>query len=782
MEKTEETSVNATSTNSDPAPASDAKEASDINASSSQAPVAEPSTTTPTVDENAEHADDSDAVINIANNDNDAADVAKSVANHDENDEAAQRVTPTVEQSPHDEELSIDQGSQSTSHDPEAVTRSSDQREPTEQVDDNTKRDDNVQLYQWNYIMAEIGLENVKRYNKGGFHPVILGDMLDDRYQVVGKLGSGGFGTVWMCRELKLKHWRAIKIMAADHSVDSREMKTFDLLRKTSTPEELEANHIGTPLETFWVEGPNGKHLCLVMPIYGPSIQDWRWDQDYEDPGLHTTTTEVCGQITRSLAFLHERRICHGDFRPSNILMRIDENALAEIDEDVMDDILGELEAFSVLTLSGEVPDARAPKYLITAVSSEWCKKFIIPEIVITDFGESFHSPTTRKATGIPLPYSPPENTFVLGASLEVDLWALGCTFFEVFTGSLGPLFSISSLSGVTPEEDIIGQQEVMLGPLPEPFISEFNKIFTTMRPPDFKCDPSEVTATWTLAGLEWQRNEDTKDSEYDDVLQANIAIRMPDLAPESRRDHVIAVTDAIYALLRWHPSERMSARNILQLDWLKDTKSARTVVVQENVPGDPQQITSSLCSDTPDLAAGKGTFDNPRVVWLSDTPRRNRLEVDTLLQQQASRMKQSYVWVMKGVHFQTTVGRTNTRTNPARNPAIDNLTPEDQYTEGLRIMAQDDPHLTVRFGPDKDTCTLHGHLYVHMTPKEIGPNNFVPVPSGRLMTEAERTYVGGRPRHLWIWGPYNRECPAWPRSKIVLPKPDERGRFEKKK
>ncbi|KAI1264432.1 hypothetical protein F5Y18DRAFT_428057 [Xylariaceae sp. FL1019] len=184
-------------------------------------------------------------------------------------------------------------------------------------------------------------------------------------------------------------------------------------------------------------------------------------------------------------------------------------------------------------------------------------------------------------------------------------------------------------------------------------------------------------------------------------------------------------------------------------------------------------------------FCTGRGTYDNPRVVWLAQPPTHNRMELDTLLQEQASRMKQAYVWVMMGVHYQSTVGRTKTRTPRDRyteDQSTEDQDAEDQYTQGLRIMSQDDPHLTVRFGPDKDRCTLHGHLYVHVAPKKIGPNKYITVPTGRLMTEAERTFVGGRPRHLWIWGPYNRPCPAWPRSKIQLPKPDPvTGEFEVK-
>lgn len=90
-----------------------------------------------------------------------------------------------------------------------------------------------------------------------------------------------------------------------------------------------------------------------------------------------------------------------------------------------------------------------------------------------------------------------------------------------------------------------------------------------------------------------------------------------------------------------------------------------------------------------------------------------------------------------------------------------------------VREMADDDYHVTVRMGVDEDTCNLHGHLYLNrkiqmvrdkMTGDMVGREY-----STRLATDDERTYVGGRPRHLWIWGYYN---PDWPREGPRLPDP----------
>lgn len=41
--------------------------------------------------------------------------------------------------------------------------------------------------------------EDAAQYCRGGYHPVVIGDVFDSRYRVVRKLGWGHFSTVWLC-------------------------------------------------------------------------------------------------------------------------------------------------------------------------------------------------------------------------------------------------------------------------------------------------------------------------------------------------------------------------------------------------------------------------------------------------------------------------------------------------------------------------------------------------------------------------------------------------------
>jgi serine/threonine protein kinase len=49
------------------------------------------------------------------------------------------------------------------------------------------------------------GVENLNNYTKGGYHPMQIADVLCNRYEVVDKLGYGGWSTVWLAHDRQEK-------------------------------------------------------------------------------------------------------------------------------------------------------------------------------------------------------------------------------------------------------------------------------------------------------------------------------------------------------------------------------------------------------------------------------------------------------------------------------------------------------------------------------------------------------------------------------------------------
>lgn len=54
--------------------------------------------------------------------------------------------------------------------------------------------------------------ENQDDYRVGGYHPVKIGEIFNNRYHVVSKLGWGYFSTVWLCWDIQNQAFCAIKV------------------------------------------------------------------------------------------------------------------------------------------------------------------------------------------------------------------------------------------------------------------------------------------------------------------------------------------------------------------------------------------------------------------------------------------------------------------------------------------------------------------------------------------------------------------------------------------
>jgi serine/threonine protein kinase len=137
------------------------------------------------------------------------------------------------------------------------------------------------------------------------------------------------------------------------------------------------------------------------------------------------------------------------DLTPSNILFELTEiNAWSE---DTIYAKFGDILQEPVETTSGEPLGPHAPTYLVEAISvSNMCLDMITEHIRIVDFGQSFRcdSPPER-GMGIPMSYMAPELLFENIAGTASDLWALGCTIYEIRAGR--PL--IDMFMGESPED-----------------------------------------------------------------------------------------------------------------------------------------------------------------------------------------------------------------------------------------------------------------------------------------------------------------------------------------
>ncbi|KAI1379630.1 kinase-like domain-containing protein [Hypoxylon crocopeplum] len=305
-------------------------------------------------------------------------------------------------------------------------------------------------------------VEDREKYRPGGYHPIHFNDYIDSnqRFNVIHKLGWGVSSTVWLCLDRKYRLYRSVKIMTAEQSAeDCPELQIMKALGDIDQ-KELQENYIIIPDEYFWIEGPNGRHLCFVSELLGPNL----FRNSPLGMGIHTpeTLTDLTFQVSKGLQYLHQKGICHGDLRPSNILMRLHQYTLMELPDSRLDRYLGPRENELLETLSGDDPEPHGPKYLAFPASlDELERNCRTGKVAIIDFSHSFNHSSMPKSSRWHRQYAGSELLFMRTLSgLPQDIWALACTIFEI-------KLQTQLFSEYQDYTSLIRQMEVWFGPLP---------------------------------------------------------------------------------------------------------------------------------------------------------------------------------------------------------------------------------------------------------------------------------------------------------------------------
>lgn len=172
-------------------------------------------------------------------------------------------------------------------------------------------------------------VEPVEAYRRGGYHPVHLHDIFNQRYEVIGKLAYGQFSTVWLandqlwvfpCSKLlcaqrwltcqlfpRLQRQVALKIVKAENSKDNKELSTL-LHLSTSGIDHPGKSHVLELLDHFEHDGPNGTHLCLVLPAM---LSDGTAMTVTRKPHQAAYVQAIASQISLGLDFLNTLDLIH---------------------------------------------------------------------------------------------------------------------------------------------------------------------------------------------------------------------------------------------------------------------------------------------------------------------------------------------------------------------------------------------------------------------------------------------------------------------------------------
>ncbi|KAF5563089.1 CMGC SRPK kinase [Fusarium napiforme] len=269
-------------------------------------------------------------------------------------------------------------------------------------------------------------------YGKGGYHPVHLGDLYDDgRYRIVHKIGAGDTSMIWLARDSLSCSWVALRIMMADQP--SSVEKNIDKCHSILARHEQDGGdpRFITYTRYFHIDGPNGRHLCLVLPFCGPSLHSL---SNYMNSRMKPKFVQALAyQATEILRDLHARGICHGNIRPGNLVLRICN--LDHLDDQGIYHLFGQPMIDELKTESGRIPGPEAPRYVVGFLDFMSSGEDILSNhLSLIGFDHAFEISSPK--TIAPLPESlAPEVALGKPASPASDVWALGVTILNMRSG-----------------------------------------------------------------------------------------------------------------------------------------------------------------------------------------------------------------------------------------------------------------------------------------------------------------------------------------------------------
>ncbi|EFY86378.1 protein kinase domain-containing protein [Metarhizium acridum CQMa 102] len=216
-------------------------------------------------------------------------------------------------------------------------------------------------------------------------------------FQVMHKLGHGGFSTVWSVRS---------------YTIDG-ELAVLRHLRTVAGPghPNVVALH-----DSFQISGPDGEHHCLIFPVLGPSLRKAVVSAALPSSMRH----QVCQQVASTMAFLHHYGVCHGVFE----LPDIQSMSPARVTQ-----LLGPIKTENLGLQNGQC-SPHAPEQVIQTPDLSGLDYSLLTRVRIIDFGQAFFANRPPPSLGVSIDFFSPELCFGYLPSTKSDIWHLACILY----------------------------------------------------------------------------------------------------------------------------------------------------------------------------------------------------------------------------------------------------------------------------------------------------------------------------------------------------------------
>ena len=191
-----------------------------------------------------------------------------------------------------------------------------------------------------------------------------IGKMLDNRYEILERIGTGGMAIVYKAKCHRLNRLVAIKILKSDLAQNEEFRRRFNA--ESQAVAQLSHPNIGSVYDVS--RGGDMEYIVMEL-IDGITLKQYmekRGQLNWRE-SLHFIT-----QIMRGLSHAHSRGIIHRDIKPQNIMVLRDGSVkvadfgiacLADSAQTLTQEALGSVHYISPEQARGDRPDARSDIY-----------------------------------------------------------------------------------------------------------------------------------------------------------------------------------------------------------------------------------------------------------------------------------------------------------------------------------------------------------------------------------------------------------------------------------